>query len=256
MVRRVRRGAALVSVALLGAVSIAPAQTPETIFNEANAAYEDGRYEEAAKGYRSLLRYRINDARVEYNLGNAEFRKGNLGQAILHYERARRLAPVDQEIRGNLEYARSLCFDRVEAPRPAAIVRWFHTVQNHLGPDRQAWIALSLIWLAAGLVAWCGSRRGGWNRVHGWLISGMLVALIVSGTSWHATLQRLEARESAVVLDEVAEVLAGPGYNNPGLFTVHEGLTLEIRARRDEWLQVSLPNGLSGWIAIQAVGQI
>jgi len=59
-----------------------------------------------------------------------------------------------------------------------------------------------------------------------------------------------------VVLEPAAEVRAGPGANNATLFTVHQGLTVEIRAERDEWLQVSLPNGLSGWIERQATGEV
>jgi tetratricopeptide (TPR) repeat protein len=181
------------------------AQTPEDIFKRGNAAYEQGQYEAAAEAYRSLLRYEIRDPVVEYNLGNAEFRLGRLGQAILHYERAKRLDPVEPDIRTNLEFARSLCFDRVESRQQAAVVGWMHATQNRLGPDRQAWMALATAWIVFALVV---------------------------------------------------EVLAGPGYNNPALFTVHEGLTLQIRAEREEWLQVSLPNGLNGWIAKESVEKV
>jgi tetratricopeptide (TPR) repeat protein len=232
------------------------AQTPEDLFKRGNAAYEQGRYEQSAEAYRGLLRYEIRDPIVEYNLGNAEFRLGHLGQAILHYERARRLAPVDADVQANLEFARSLCFDRVEAPRQAAVLRWLREAQNRLGPDRQAWIALAATWLLAGLVAWCFSRPDGWRAAHGWTLAVLLLVLLVSVSSWYATLERLEVRRNAVVLDEVVEVLAGPGYKNPALFTVHEGLTLEIRAEREEWLQVSLPNGLNGWIAKESLGEV
>jgi tetratricopeptide (TPR) repeat protein len=232
------------------------AQTPEDMFKRGNAAYEQGQYQEAAQAYRGLLRYQIHDPIVEYNLGNAEFRLGNLGQAILHYERAKRLDPVDPDIQANLEYAQSLRFDRVEAPRQAAILRWLRAAQNRIGPDRQAWAALVCVWLVAGLLSWCFSRPGGWNAAYGWTLALLLGLLLLSVSSWYTTIERLEGRRDAVVLDEVVEVLAGPGYNNPALFTVHEGLTLEIRAEREEWFQVSLPNGLNGWIAKESLGEV
>ena len=42
----------------------------------------------------------------------------------------------------------------------------------------------------------------------------------------------------------------------PTLFTVHEGLTVEVRGERDEWIQVSLPNGLFGWLSRDSAGLI
>ena len=220
------------------------------------ALKEKGLYDEAAQQYRGILRYSVRDPIVEYNLGNAEFRLGNLGQAILHYERARRLDPLDEDIRGNLEFARSLCFDRVEARPQTAAVRWLHVAQNRLGPDRQAWAALLFAWLAAGWIAWGFSRPGRWSAAHGWTLAALFLAVALTASSWYVTLERLEGGRAAVVLEEVVEVLAGPSYNNPALFTVHEGLTLEIRSERDEWFQVSLPNGLNGWIAREAVGVV
>ncbi len=233
------------------------AQTPENVFLEGNAHYEDGRYAAAAAAYRSLLRYQIRDPVLEYNLGNAEFRLGNLGQAILHYERARRLDPTDRDIVANLEFARSFRHDQVEPEQQAAVVRWVQALQDRLGPDRQAWAVVALVWLIAALHARCFSRPRGWSATHGWLLGALLLVLVVSSASWYATLQRLEGRRSAVVLEQVVEVRAGPGHNNPALFTVHEGLGLWIRGERDEWLQVSLPNGvLHGWIAKDAVGEV
>lgn len=245
---------ALLLVLAFGPASLA--QTPEQLFLEGNAAYEKGRFSDAAEAYRKLVRYQIQDPVLEYNLANTEFRLGNLGLAILHYERARRLDPVDRDIVANLAFAGSFLYDQVEAEEPAAIQRWVYAVQNRLGPDRQAWAILAGVWLISALVAWGFSRPGGWSATRGWILGTLLLALVLTSTSWYMTLHRLEGRRSAVVLDPVVEVLAGPGYNNPAVFTVHEGLSLWIRGERDEWLQVSLPNGLNGWIARESVDEV
>jgi len=55
------------------------------------------------------------------------------------------------------------------------------------------------------------------------------------------------------VIEQAAEVLAGPGENNATLFTVHEGLLIEVRDVRPDWIQVSLPNGLNGWLRREVV---
>jgi tetratricopeptide (TPR) repeat protein len=248
----VRQLAAAAVVVL--ALSAAGAQTPDEIFNGANAAYERGEYAEAAAAYETVLKYGIRDPRVEYNLGNAEFRMGHLGRAILHYERARRMDPTDRDIRANLQYARSFCFDRVEEPELMLAVRWIRAIQDRLGPDRQAWAALALLWIVAALLAMGLLKPGRWRAAHGWSLAAVLLALALCAASWHSSYQRLEGRRMAVVLEHSVEVLAGPAENNPTLFTVHEGLTLEVRSSRQDWVQVSLPNGLNGWLSADAVG--
>jgi tetratricopeptide (TPR) repeat protein len=248
----VRKAAATAIFAL--ALSGLAAQTPDEIFNRGNAAYERGEYGEAAAAYETVLMYGIRDPRVEYNLGNAEFRLGHLGRAILHYERAHRMDPTDRDIRANLEYARSFCFDRVEEPELMIAVRWIRAIQDRLGPDRQAWAALILLWVVAALLALGLLKPGRWRAAHGWSLAAVMLALALCVASWHATYQRLEGRRMAVVLDETVEVLAGPAENNATLFTVHEGLTLEVRSTRQDWIQVSLPNGLNGWLSADSVG--
>ncbi len=255
------RSARLVVVALALAVggllaSPALAETPEEIFARGNAAYEHGRYEEAAEAYRTVIQYGVQDARVEYNLGCAAFKLGRLGEAILHFQRALRMNPSDADVKANLELARSRCFDRVEAPEVAAPIRWARAVQDRIGPDRQAIGLLVIVWLVAALVAWRLSRPGGWNAASGWTLAALLLAGALLAASWQSTRERLEGARLAVVLENTVDVLAGPGENNATLFTVHEGLTVEMRSERQDWMQVSLPNGLNGWVRRDAIGLV
>ena len=157
----IRRWRPLLGTALV-AFATGPAlraQTPEEIFSGANAAYEQGRYDDAAQGYRMLIKYQIRDPRVEYNLGNTEFRSGRLGKAILHFERARRLDPTDHDIRANLAYARSFCFDQVPVSDAPALLLWLRAGQDRLGPDRQAWIFLGLFWALCMIIAWTSNAN-------------------------------------------------------------------------------------------------
>lgn len=228
------------------------AQTPEEAFGAGNKAYEDGDFAAAAEAYRGVLRYAIVDPRLEYNLGNAEFKLGNLGRSILHYERARRLDPTDEDTLANLTYARGFTVDQVPAENESALVNTVRSLQDRLGVDRQAWLGLTLLWLICGILAWGLSRPGRFTPALGWSLATLILISGIVGTSWYSTHERLVDRRLAVVLSDVVEVLAGPGVNNATLFTVHEGLTVEVRQVGDEWVQVSLPN-LTGWVPRDAV---
>ncbi|MCP3980033.1 MAG: hypothetical protein GY716_12075 [bacterium] len=244
---------ALALAAAILCTSLALAETPEEIFERGNSAYDEERWPEAADAYRSLLMLRIRDSRVEYNLGNTEFRLGNLGRSIVHFERARRLAPADEDIRLNLAYVRSFCLDQVEPAELPALLALIFRAQDRLGPDIQAWFALALYWFVAGVLAWALATPGRMRPAHGWLLASAMLALVLTVASWSVTHGRLTGKQIGVVLAQSVEVLAGPGENNSTLFTVHEGLTLEVRDVREEWIQVSLPNGLHGWLSRDAV---
>jgi len=246
----------LLALATQALAPCARAETPEEIFLRGSTAYERGDYAQAAEAYRTVAQYGIRDPRLEYNLGNAAFKLGRLGEAMLHYQRAARMAPTDADVAGNLALARAQCVDDVRPPEVAVPIRILRGFQDRIGPDRQALLALGLVWAAAAVIAWRSSKPGGWSPAWGWTLATLVVLACVAGLSWSATLNRLEGAALAVVLEPAADVLAGPGENNAALFTVHEGLTVEVRSEREDWVQVSLPNGLNGWIPRKALGVV
>ncbi len=250
--------AALTALALAGAPGAAGQEEapPDARFARANDAYLEGRFEEAAEIYRALAAEGWSDARLEYNLGNAEFKVGRKGAAILHWQRALRLDPADRDARRNLEYARAFLEDRMETPPVPGWLDALRDRQNAIGPDRQAWAAVALLWLIALVLVASLARPGRWRPAWGWTLAGLALALALVSWSWWATRERVAGADLAVVLAGNVDLRSGPGASNPTIDRVHEGLTVEIRERREEWVQVSLPNGLSGWLPTAALGEV
>lgn len=253
---RAALGVAIAALVALGAAPPVCAVSPEETFDTACRAYEQGHWDAAADGFRSLLRYGLADARLEYNLANAEFKRGHLGEAILHYERARRLDPADAEIASNLAIARAKLRDVVLDENETGVLRAVRAAQDRLGVSLQGWFCLACVWLIAAIVTWCGSRAGGFTPGWGWTLAGAILASILVALSFRATWLRLEGTPRAVILQPTVEALAGPGLNNASLFTLHEGIAVTIESEREGWLQVSLPNGLTGWVVRNAAERI
>src|SRR2546429_6417277 len=75
-------------------------------FAKANQEYAQGHFKEAISGYETLVRAGQWSANVFYDLGNAYFRTGDFGRAILNYERALALERHHPEAVANLQIAR------------------------------------------------------------------------------------------------------------------------------------------------------
>ncbi len=104
--RWIRRTECGVGGALLLATALARAASQTTAFETANDAFAQGKFSDAARSYESIIAQQGYSAPVLFNLANAQQRGGQLGQAILNYERAKLLAPKDPDIAANLQVAR------------------------------------------------------------------------------------------------------------------------------------------------------
>ena len=82
-----------------------PPSQPPSLWEMANQLYEQGNYAQAISLYQSLLKTEGEHPWLHYNLGNAQFKRGDLASAILHFHRAWSLRPRDLEARFNLEFA-------------------------------------------------------------------------------------------------------------------------------------------------------
>ncbi len=106
----------ILSIVILLLVSPAAAsedQPWQALFAKANLAYRESRVQEAAERYRELIPSGYATGVLYYNLGNAYFRQGRLGHAILSYERARFFLPRDGDLNFNLRHAYLLVEDLI-----------------------------------------------------------------------------------------------------------------------------------------------
>lgn len=251
----VRRAALLLALACAVPVA-AHAASPEELFQSGKSAYDNGQYDEAIAAYRQILALRIEDPRVLFNLGNACFKQGRLGPAILSYERALRLDPGDHEVLSNLDLARGQIRDRVAEPDLQYPIRVVKETIDATPPDLLAWIFLSFYFAAAASLGGA-IVTSSWVRRRLLFYGALLLGLFVLTSGVALTYKHREASaDVAIVMQDKLDVRSGPGEENTVLFTVHEGTRLETRNRLESWIQVSLPNGLSGWVPAAAVEKV
>lgn len=230
------------------------AQSPETIADSANAAYQRGDYFEASELYDSVYQMDYHSAPLYYNLANSYFKLDDIPRAILFYERALKLDPGNPDIRQNLAMASELTIDKIEKVPKLFYERWWQSLINSASADEWAVVTLTafIIMLAgAGLFFFAGSlflRKSGFY-------AGLL-ALIITVFSLIFALKQHNNRvkdKAAVVFNPAVTVKSSPDKSSVDLFVLHEGTKVYILDKVGKWYEINTDNGSVGWIEQEAV---
>ena len=190
-------------------------------------------------------------AEVYYNAGNAWFKDGKTGKALLCYERACKLDPTDKDIRYNLEFARGNTLDKIDAVPEFILKTWARSIRGMLSSNAWAWVSLVLfaIFLALLLLFLLGGsaseRRAGFFGG----IAALLLALAAFGFArWirHDSLRT----DAAIVMTGVSSVRSAPSRDtSTELFLLHEGTRVGIKEEISGYCNITLADGREGWIS-------
>jgi tetratricopeptide (TPR) repeat protein len=243
--KRVRRVViiwVLVALFLPGELEAENVQWAEERFFEANRAYKNDQFRDAADGYLELIENGFENGHIYYNLGNAYFRLGDLGKAILFYERARLLIPRDDDLIFNLAHARHQAVDDI------GDVHAFWQ-NGFLGLDGlnlyETFFAFSVLnfffFFILGLRL---IKKAEWS----YYLSIFLAIVISIGAcaltlKWYAWAMD----DRAVVLADEAEVRAGPDAGDTTLYKIHAGAVVSFERAEGDWTLLHLSKDKRGW---------
>ncbi len=222
---------------------------PDSLWTRANTAYINNDFRCAVRLYNRILDEGLHSAKLYYNLGNAHFKEGHIGAAVLNYERALRLDPANEDIRHNLRIARLQTRDRIEPLPEFFLYEWLRAVRQTLSGT--AWSVLALLFLAAMLAAgllYLLARRLSLRKAGFYTTLALLLCFAVS--LGFAIVDRREAlqRDAAIVMHHTVAVKSSPQPSATDLFLLHEGTRVEIDAQHEGWCEVRIADGKKGWM--------
>ena len=136
-------------VLLLTFIQCAIAQEASLQFEQANQLYRNGEYEQAATMYEQIVMNGYESPALYYNLGNTYFKLKNIPAAILNYERAKRLAPHDDDIAHNLRLANLRVVDKIEPIPQLFFIEWWRLLMGVFSSSGWAVAAIVALWCAA-----------------------------------------------------------------------------------------------------------
>lgn len=231
-------------------------QTRGDLAHRADSAYSQDNFVLAEQLYLESIRRDGSSSTIFYNLGNAYYRQGNLGKAIVNYERALKLDPTNSDARDNLEFVKAKITDR-QIDEGSIMTTLWNNIVNTFKADTWAWIAVILFALfLAGAFTYMLSSVVAIRKLS--FFGGIIVfilcaaAIIIS----FAAANRITDNNYAIILPPSAQLSTTPREARTQAeeaFLLHEGTKVEIvdsisTAADGKWYEVKVGGRERAWI--------
>ena len=222
----------------------------DSLWNAANAAYTEGRWDDAAADYMMISDMGLESASLYCNAGDACFKAGNVPMAIVYYERALKIDPSYSDARYNLQLMNQMIQDRID-PVPEFVLKvWVKDICYVM--DSDSWTICFFVFLALALAmlllfllspSVAGRRTGFFTGAAALLLAVLSVSFALMQKSDYMNV------DDAVVMRPVTSVKSSPSdESSTDLFILHEGTKVRIIDEVGSWNNIELADGRQGWV--------
>jgi len=220
-------------------------QNWENDFEQGNKDYSAGEYAAAIDNYLKIVAAGGESGEVYFNLGNAFYKMGEIGRAILYYEKANKFLTGDEALEQNLKIAQLKIVDKIEPLPQLFLTLWKDAILDMATINLFAWVCLgffiiALIFLSLNIVY---SKRI-YFRTGIILFSIFIINLFLLIGKIH----KLETENFAIIMDKKVSVVGEPSLSGSEVFILHEGTKVKINRLLDGWYEIAIADGKTGWI--------
>lgn len=234
--------AAIILTALHSLATVNYAQ----LWDKANGFYLQKQYDSALVYYVQIAASKPQNPEIYYNLGNTYYRLNKIPNSVLNYERALRFDPNYKDAKENLALAQGRIANRIPYSGDIFFIKWWNALIN----------GKSTLWAIAALVPFCllmilmivrRFRKSSQAFLPGQLLGILWVVCIAFLVLAFFSSKNKEQYDGAVVMFNDAPLM-NPDLKGRPLTLVPEGTTVRILDKKDNWAEVRLPDGRTGWI--------
>ena len=229
---------------LFGLVQITGASESARSFLDGIRDYKEDRFADAAAAFTTIADDGVRNGKLYYNIGNACFKNGDIGHALLWYERALKLLPHDPDLRFNYEYVQTLTRDE-KADKDLPLVRILFFWKYLLSRTQIQWAAIVFNLIFWTLVAIRIIRRKTALQTFGHVVAA--IGLILVLTAAYNDYEALFARE-AVILPAQVSIRSGLTDDATELFVLHAGTKVKIDKEMNGYFRITFSEGKIGWV--------
>ena len=225
-------------------------------WKQAEQLYAEKQYAAAAEAYAAMFQYG-ESAALYYNYANALYKSNQIGLAILNYERALRLEPMNEDIKFNLEFVNKMKTDKIEPIERFFLTEWFDLLARLLTSNQWAYTSIISFILMLLLVLLYLFGKKVWLRKTAFFSALFLLLFSVFTMANAFKIKSLvEDNPAAIVLSGSVSVKSSPDDSGTEVFVIHEGTKVNVLSTLGEWSEVRLADGNIGWLQTSTIEKI
>ncbi|MDR3244438.1 MAG: tetratricopeptide repeat protein [Elusimicrobiota bacterium] len=212
----------------------------------AQTAFKNGDYNKTVEIYETLIQVeKINNPFIYYNLSNAYYRKGDIGEALLNIEKAYKLSPRDNDIKNNRHFLLTMTGQNIDSSLAESATEAFSL--NEITVLASASVILLLLFASAFLFFK--------KSIFKTLLTAFAVASIIFSS--FTALKAIVVLERKAVILTPSIIKSGPKSANADLFNAPAAKIVSVLSSMDGWNRIVFKdsnNTIDGWIESDKIG--
>ena len=224
------------------------------LFNQANALYTKGMYEEAISKYEQIIKSDTHNAAVYFNLANAHYKLNHVAPSIFYYEKALQLTPNDTDVINNLYFAQNMTIDAIENVPEIGISKLYKNLVQMFSTTKWAIFSVIGIFIFVVLFLLYHFTEVSIKKRGAFIIS--ILGLFVAGFSLYMAFEKnaLDMKSNpAIIFDNKVNLNTDPTNDSAILYTLHEGTKVEVIETYGKWHKIKLANHTEGWMPTSSI---
>lgn len=221
-------------------------------------AQNRGDLQPAIQIYEAILKQGYCSAELYNNLGLAYAKMGQLGKAILQWERALHYQPYYTEAQHNLQAAQQHISRPITATPSIALVQGWLALRQTCSAQTWGFLFLLLWGLSWGLgvYLWKKNQETWKTQKETKVIIGLLALSLLIFVLGLGQQRQEQEQNIAIVIAKEAGLRPYPKLSSEEMEILSEGVRLRLIEEEGDWIKVELPNYLVGWVPNRLVERL
>lgn len=232
----------------------------QTLVQKADSAYNKDNFTEALNLYMDAARTEGTSTDLFYNIGNAYYRLGNIGKAVVYYERALLLDPNNQNAKDNLDFLSTKIVDVKTGGEQNILIEAINTLIGSNSSDTWATIAIVCFILFVGAVMMYIFSPVVILRKIGFFGGFVLLVVVIFTNIFAFKMRNIAERHDSAVITVPSVTLSTspriPKDKSEEAFILNEGTKIHILdsvmntidSIPDKWYDVKIDDAHRAWI--------